>query len=387
MVDDRCRSRAVPIERYLRVTGSLLADEQAEVSAELAGRVIATPVERGTRVAGRRRAGAHLRRRDLGAAAGSRGQRRRRSRRASGSRPGRRSIRRRVPDVMNAKASLDLAEAEFDRIQSLLDQKVVSQSECDQRRTQVEAARQQYKVAQNVAEQSYRSLQAARARVALARKSRRRHRRPRAVRRPRRRAAGQRRRLRHRRARRDRRPHRSAARRADRARAVRLADQGRPAGAADGGRLSGRGVHGDGALRVAVAPRRSARADGRSDRAERGRPAEARAVRDRADSAAGAPAPALLVPATAVETVAGTSRVYVVKDGKVEERIVTLGEKVGEPHRDRHRRQGRRSGRRRAARPRRRRHARPQQVVQPPVHRTRRVHRFAGSSVHWFRAT
>ena len=37
-----------PIDRYLRVTGSLLADEQAEVSAELAGRVIATPVERGT---------------------------------------------------------------------------------------------------------------------------------------------------------------------------------------------------------------------------------------------------------------------------------------------------------------------------------------------------
>src|SRR5512138_856786 len=39
-----------PIERHLRVTGSLLADEQAEVSAELAGRVTDTPVERGSRV-------------------------------------------------------------------------------------------------------------------------------------------------------------------------------------------------------------------------------------------------------------------------------------------------------------------------------------------------
>jgi membrane fusion protein (multidrug efflux system) len=38
--------------------------------------------------------------------------------------------------------------------------------------------------------------------------------------------------------------------------------------------------------------------------------------------------PALLVPGTAVETVAGTSRVYVVKDTRVEERIVTVGEKV-----------------------------------------------------------
>ena len=44
-----------------------------------------------------------------------------------------------------------------------------------------------------------------------------------------------------------------------------------------------------------------------------------------------APAPALLVPASAVETVAGTSRVYVVAAGdKVEERIVTLGEKLGD---------------------------------------------------------
>ena len=44
----------------------------------------------------------------------------------------------------------------------------------------------------------------------------------------------------------------------------------------------------------------------------------------------GAPAPALTVPGSAVETVSGTSRVFVVKDGKAEERIVTLGEKVGD---------------------------------------------------------
>ena len=40
-----------PIDRFLRVTGSLLADEQAEVSAEATGRIVDTPVERGTRVA------------------------------------------------------------------------------------------------------------------------------------------------------------------------------------------------------------------------------------------------------------------------------------------------------------------------------------------------
>ena len=48
-----------------------------------------------------------------------------------------------VPEVQNAKAAFELAQSEFNRIKSLLDQRVVSQSEYDQRRTQMEAARQQ----------------------------------------------------------------------------------------------------------------------------------------------------------------------------------------------------------------------------------------------------
>jgi membrane fusion protein (multidrug efflux system) len=40
--------------------------------------------------------------------------------------------------------------------------------------------------------------------------------------------------------------------------------------------------------------------------------------------------PALLVPANALETLAGTSRVYVVKSNRIEERIVTTGETVGD---------------------------------------------------------
>src|SRR5262245_18399039 len=159
-----------PIERHLRVTGSLLADEQAEVSAELAGRVTATPVERGTRVA----TGALLVRlsasetsAQLQEAEANAGQIEARL----GLAPGQSFDPKRVPDVLNAQASLDLADAEFARVQALLDQKVVSRSEWEQRRTQVEAVRQQYTLAVNVAEQSYRSLQAARARVALANKS------------------------------------------------------------------------------------------------------------------------------------------------------------------------------------------------------------------------
>ena len=39
-----------PIKRFIRVSGTLTAQEQADVAAEVAGRVVATPVERGSRV-------------------------------------------------------------------------------------------------------------------------------------------------------------------------------------------------------------------------------------------------------------------------------------------------------------------------------------------------
>jgi RND family efflux transporter MFP subunit len=159
-----------PLERVLRVTGSLIADEQAEVSSELSGRVTLTPVERGSRVS----TGALIVRisdeeasAQLQEARANAGQIEARL----GLSPGQSFDPRRVPEVLNAQASLDWAESEFARIQSLLDQKVVSQSEFDQRRTQVEAARQQYRVAVNAAGQSYRLLEAARARVLLANKA------------------------------------------------------------------------------------------------------------------------------------------------------------------------------------------------------------------------
>lgn len=158
------------IDRYLRVTGSLVADAQAEVSAETAGRVLETPVERGSRVGegallvriSPSETSAQLQEAEANAA---------QIEARLGLQAGQPFDRTRVPDVMNAKASLDLADAEFKRMQALLEQKVISVSEFDQRRTQLEAARQNYQAAQNTAEQSYRSLEAARARVALARKA------------------------------------------------------------------------------------------------------------------------------------------------------------------------------------------------------------------------
>jgi RND family efflux transporter MFP subunit len=316
-----------PIERHLRVTGTLLADEQAEVSAELAGRVTATPVERGTRVP----AGALLVRisaaessAQLQEAEANAGQIEARL----GLSSGQTFDPKRVPEVLNAQASLDWAEAEFARIQSLLDQKVVSQSEWEQRRTQVEAARQQYKVALNVAEQSFRSLQAARARVALANKSLS----DTSVRAP---FAG------------------LVAERAvsvgdyvnkgARVATVVSIDPLRveltvPEQAiaqikvGQSVRLTVDAYPGEAFAATVRFVSPSVRVDQRALTVEAIAPNKDGRLKPGLFATAliqqGAPAPALTVPETAVETVSGTSRVYVVKDGKAEERIVTLGEKI-----------------------------------------------------------
>lgn len=159
-----------PIARFIRVTGTLNAQEQADVAAETAGRVVQTPVERGTPVA----SGAELIRissteteAQLKEAEANAAQiEARLGLNGSGA-----FDLNAVPEVQTAKASYDLAQAEFNRIKSLLDQRVVSQSEYDQRRTQMEAARQQFEAAKNGAAQQYQALQAARARIVLARKA------------------------------------------------------------------------------------------------------------------------------------------------------------------------------------------------------------------------
>ena len=318
-----------PIDRYLRVTGSLVADEQAEVSAEAPGRVIATPVERGTRVAqgavlariSATETSAQLLEAEANAA-------------QIEARLGLGTARpfdpKRVPDVMNAKAALDLAEAEFGRIRSLLDQKVVSQSEYDQRRAQVDAARQQYQMAQNVAEQSYRSLEAARARIALARKAQA----DTTIRAPFSGVVAERlvsigdyvtrgERV-------------ATVVRVDPMRveltvpeqAVSLVKVGQPV------KIAVDAYPGESFVATIRFVSPSVKADQRALTAEAVAPNHDARLKPGLFATASiqqpVSAPALLVPATAVETVAGTGRVYVVKAGKVEERIVTVGEAVGQ---------------------------------------------------------
>jgi RND family efflux transporter MFP subunit len=159
-----------PISRFVAVTGTLTAEEQADVSAEIAGRVVSTPVERGTRVGEGaeliRIADTEVRAQAQEAEANA-SQIAARLELSDGSAL---DIDR-VPEVASARASSDLAQADFDRARMLHERLLLSQAEFDRSRTQAEAARRQYDIARNTVQQQYQSLLAARARLTVARKA------------------------------------------------------------------------------------------------------------------------------------------------------------------------------------------------------------------------
>jgi len=114
-----------PIARFIRATGTLMAEEQADVAAETPGRVVAAPIERGSTVTATAElirlspteTEAQLKEAEANAA---------QIEARLGLTAGGTFEVNNVPEVQNAKAAYDLAQSEFNRIQSLLDQRVVS---------------------------------------------------------------------------------------------------------------------------------------------------------------------------------------------------------------------------------------------------------------------
>ena len=161
---------ATPIARFIRVSGTLTAQESAEVAAEIAGRIVATPVERGSRV------GASG---DLVRIAATEVDAQAREAQANaaqiearlGIAGGTAFAVARVPEVANANAVRLLARTDFARAQTLHQGQLISQAEFEQKSAQLESAERQYDVATNGAEQQYQSLMAARARVTVAQKA------------------------------------------------------------------------------------------------------------------------------------------------------------------------------------------------------------------------
>jgi RND family efflux transporter MFP subunit len=159
-----------PLARFIRVTGTLAAEEQADVAAEIQGRVVATPVERGTRVS----QGA-----DLIRIAADEAQAQAAEAQANAAQleerlglgGGEEFSLDRVPEVANARANVTLAQGDYDRAKMLFEKQLLSRAEFDQRSAQAEVARRQYDIARNTSMQQFQALLAARARVSLARKA------------------------------------------------------------------------------------------------------------------------------------------------------------------------------------------------------------------------
>ena len=159
-----------PIARFLNVSGTLMAQEQAEVAAEVAGRVVTTPVERGTAVAAgsvlvsivATEVDAQAREADANVA---------QIEARLGQPPTDAFDVERVPEVAAARANRDLAQADFDRMTTLFEKKLVSKAEHDMRQAQADSAQRQYESARNTVEQQRQALAAAQARQTLARKA------------------------------------------------------------------------------------------------------------------------------------------------------------------------------------------------------------------------
>ena len=104
-----------PIRRFLEVTGTLAAQEEAEVAAEVQGRVIGTPVERGTRV-GEGDALIRIASAEMEAQVAEADANAAQIVGRLGLADGSEFSVDRVPEVANAKANLDLAQGDFDRV-------------------------------------------------------------------------------------------------------------------------------------------------------------------------------------------------------------------------------------------------------------------------------
>lgn len=154
----------------LDVTGTLMADAQTDIASEIEQRVVEILVERGQFVS----AGQVVARMDeqdaknqLHEAEATEAQIRERL----GLVNGQTFDPLKTPEVQQARATTDRAEADYKRFAQLLDEGAVSRAEHDLRRADYLATKAQYETAVNQMRQIYQSLLAQKVRVAMGRKA------------------------------------------------------------------------------------------------------------------------------------------------------------------------------------------------------------------------
>lgn len=166
-------TRSLP--RFFEATGSLAGNEQTDVAPAVAGKVITVGVDLGSYV----QRGAMLVRLDdrdarirLEQAQAQVEQAQAALRQAEariGLRPGQNFDPERVAEVGSARVALELAEKQLRRFERLIESGDVSRSSYDQQKAQRDQLQQQYEAALTIARQNYAAVQTARAAVTSAR--------------------------------------------------------------------------------------------------------------------------------------------------------------------------------------------------------------------------
>lgn len=159
------------LPRFLEATGSLAADEQTDVAPAVAGKVVAigvdlgTWVERGTMLVRLDDRDARIRLEQAQAQVAQAQASVRQSEARIGLRPGQSFDATRVAEVGSARVALELAEKQLRRFERLIESGDVSRSSYDQQKAQRDQLREQYEAALTQARQNYAAVQTARAAV------------------------------------------------------------------------------------------------------------------------------------------------------------------------------------------------------------------------------
>ncbi len=162
------------LPRFFEATGSLAGDEQTDVAPSIAGKVVAVGVDLGSYV----KRGQMLVRLDdvdlklrVEQAQAQLDQARAALRQAEekvGVRPGQKFDPNRVPEVANARVALDLAEKNLQRAEKLIESGDVARAFYDQQRAQRDQLKEQYEAALSKARQDFAALGTANANVSNA---------------------------------------------------------------------------------------------------------------------------------------------------------------------------------------------------------------------------
>ncbi len=157
------------LPQYFEATGTLAGDEQTDVAPIIGGKVVLVGVDLGTFVkkgdmlAKLDDRDAQLRLEQAQAQLSQQEATVRQAEERLGLKSNQKFDPLQVPDVRNARAALNLAEKQFRRYEKLLESGDVSRSTFDVQKAQFEQAQQAYETAVNVARQNYAAVQTARA--------------------------------------------------------------------------------------------------------------------------------------------------------------------------------------------------------------------------------